>query len=262
MAASLILLPAILVSLSAALPQSNALISSTDQQTPSSCPDHLNQNSLPCQLEEAKLKIARLESILGERTGEINAKSEYLRECEKKNEELTVEIDRLKAVFSSFEYDYPRANLKLSALEEEVRLLWAASRKNNFEIYGLEYKALDAERRLKEATSKVEEMAEIVSEQWIQIQQLEQAVHMAEVRTSKVRNELWQRGPFVKSFVTLFGNSLKMVKEILDPYVPTDVSALVFSKSQAFQTFAAAKHYHHQVHLTFLFIYSSYNRWL
>lgn len=36
--------------------------------------------------------------------------------------------------------------------------MWAASRKNNFEIYALEQKALDAERRLKEVASQVEEV--------------------------------------------------------------------------------------------------------
>ncbi|KAI3466698.1 hypothetical protein Pfo_023361 [Paulownia fortunei] len=247
MAISLILLPAIFAFLCVSLTVSEALISPNDYQTPSSCADQWNQKSFACEVEEAKLKIARLESILEERIGELNAKTQYFRDCEKKIEELTTEIDRLKTASSSFGHDYSRAIQKLSALEEEVRLLWAASRKNNFEIYALEYKALDAERRLKEITSQVGEMAEIVSEQWIQIQQLEQAVHMAEMRTSKVRKELWRRCPFVKFFVTLFSDCLKTLKGILDPYVPSEGSMLVFCKSQALQTFAAAKHYHHQL---------------
>lgn len=47
------------------------------------------------------------------------------------------------------------------AVSTQVRLLWAASRKNNFEIYALEQKAFDAERRLKEVASQVEEVGSL-----------------------------------------------------------------------------------------------------
>ncbi|XP_011086039.2 uncharacterized protein LOC105167885 isoform X1 [Sesamum indicum] len=242
---SFMLLPAIFVSLFASLTVSNALIPSIHYQTPSSCSrDH---NSFACEVQEAKRKIARLESILEERIEEINAKSRYFGECEKKIGELTTEIGRLKTTLSSVEHDYSRANEKLSALEEEVRLLWAASRKNNFEIHRLEHKALDAERRLKEISLQVGERTEIVSEQWIQIQQLEQALHMTEMRTSKIRKELWRRCPFVKFCASLFGDCLNMLKRILDPYVLGDGPVVGFCKSQALQTFEVAKHYHHQL---------------
>ncbi|XP_020551316.1 uncharacterized protein LOC105167885 isoform X2 [Sesamum indicum] len=245
---SFMLLPAIFVSLFASLTVSNALIPSIHYQTPSSCSrDH---NSFACEVQEAKRKIARLESILEERIEEINAKSRYFGECEKKIGELTTEIGRLKTTLSSVEHDYSRANEKLSALEEEVRLLWAASRKNNFEIHRLEHKALDAERRLKEISLQVGERTEIVSEQWIQIQQLEQALHMTEMRTSKIRKELWRRCPFVKFCASLFGDCLNMLKRILDPYVLGDGPVVGFCKSQALQTFEVAKHYHHQVSRT------------
>ncbi|KAL0300701.1 UNVERIFIED_CONTAM: Triose phosphate/phosphate translocator, chloroplastic [Sesamum radiatum] len=149
------------------------------------------------------------ESVLEERIEEINAKSRYFGECEKKIGELTTEIDRLKTTLSSIEHDYSRANEKLSALEEE--------------------------------------RTEIVSEQWIQIQQLEQALHMTEMRTSKIRKELWRRCPFVKFCASLFGDCLNMLKRIMDPYVTGDGPVVGFCKSQALQTFEVAKHYHHQL---------------
>ncbi|KAL3615106.1 hypothetical protein CASFOL_040767 [Castilleja foliolosa] len=244
--ASIILLPAIFASLFA-VSLSETQISPIDYQTLSSCSDQSGQKSLVCEVEEAKLKIAQLESILEERIAATNTKIQYFRDCEKKIEGLTAEIDRLKTAVSSLEHDYSRANLKLTALEEEVRLLWAVSRKNNFEIHDLEYKALDAESRLKEVNSQVVEMNEIVSEQWIQIQQLEQAVHMAKMRKSKVRKELWRRCPFVKFFINLFGHCLDTLKGIMDPYVSRDGSVFVFCKSRALQTFDAAKHYHHEL---------------
>ncbi|BFG15012.1 hypothetical protein CerSpe_012860 [Prunus speciosa] len=66
---------------------------------------------------------------------------------------------------------------RLNAQEEGVRLLWAASRKYNFDLHVLESKAQDAEDRLKTVASQAQKMADIVTEQWIQIQQLEQALH-------------------------------------------------------------------------------------
>ncbi|KAL3851348.1 hypothetical protein ACJIZ3_013230 [Penstemon smallii] len=232
MATSLIVLPATLVYLFVSFPQSNALDSSIDCQTPS-CFSQGNHDSFAFELEEAKLRIARLESILEERTEDVNRRNQYMRECEKKIEELSIEIDRLKAAFSTLGDDYSLANQKLIVLEEEVRQLWAASRKNNFEIHALEFKALEAETKLEQVTSQVGEMANIVSEQWIQIQQLEQAVHMAEVRMSKIKREFWRRCPFVKG--------------ILDLYVPRDGSVLNLCKSRVLQIFSAIHHYHHQL---------------
>ncbi|KAL6542814.1 hypothetical protein OROHE_010334 [Orobanche hederae] len=247
MAIPLILFSTIIASSFVSITVSENLVYPINYQTLSFCSDQSSHNSLARQVEEANLKLARLESILDDRTAEVDSKTRHLRDCEKKIEELTAEIDRLKTAVSSFEHDYSRANLRLSALEEEVRLLWAASRKHNFEIHALKYKALDAESRLKEVTSQVEEMNEIVSEQCIQIQQLEQALHMAEKRTSKIRNELWGRCPFVKFFVTLFSDRLETLKGIPDPYVSRDGTMLVFFKSQALHTFRAARHYHHKL---------------
>ncbi|KAH6833926.1 hypothetical protein C2S53_004728 [Perilla frutescens var. hirtella] len=239
---SLLLLASLFLSLD--LTTSNAVDS---HSAPPSCSDQWSQKSIACEVEEAKLKFARLESMLEEKIGEINARTQYFNDREKKIEELTSEIDRLKTALSDFEEDNSRKNVKLSALEEEVRLLWAASRKHNFEIYALEQRALDAESRLKEAISQVEETSEIVSEQWIQIQKLEQALYMVEVQTSKIRYELWKRCPFVKFFMNLYGDFLKILKGFLDPYVLRDGSMFAIFKSRVFQTFSAAKRYHHQL---------------
>ncbi|XP_022848147.1 uncharacterized protein LOC111370588 [Olea europaea var. sylvestris] len=245
MAISLILLPAILISLPFAVVEATALDTSVQSGTASICADQQDQKSISCELKELKLKVARLESVLEESSRLSNARSLYIRDIEKKIEEFTLEIDRLRAILSSFEVDSLRANQRLDALEKGVRLLWDASRRNNFEIHSLEHKALDAERRLKLVNSQVEEMAEIVSEQWIQIQQLEQAVHMAEMRTLKYKREVrWNKCPFVKFIKTTTSPYLKMLKGILDPYL---TPAWGYCKSHVLKTFAAAKLYHHQV---------------
>lgn len=61
-----------------------------------------------------------VESIFEERIGEINARTQYFGDCERKIKELTLDIDRLKTAFSDFEEDHSRQNVKISALEEEV----------------------------------------------------------------------------------------------------------------------------------------------
>uniref|UniRef100_A0A5B7BMB4 Uncharacterized protein n=1 Tax=Davidia involucrata TaxID=16924 RepID=A0A5B7BMB4_DAVIN len=245
MAVSLVLLPAILSSLWS-LSGSSSPIPQIDTQT--SCGNH----HFIRDLQEAKLKIGRLESILEETIKDLNAKSLYLKESEKLIEKMTHEIDHLQSALFSFKGDSSCVDERLNALEEEVRLLWAASRKNNFELHNLECKAQDAENRLEVVTSQVEKIADIVTEQWIQIQHLEQALQIAEMRTLRVR---WQvsssRCTFLKFIKTLFGSHLQKLREMLDPFLFEKESALGSYISQALHQLAkflsAAKKYHHEL---------------
>ncbi|CAL8076144.1 unnamed protein product [Prunus armeniaca] len=78
---------------------------------------------------------------------------------------------------------------RLNALEEEQKwalqcFLGTASVgciKYNFDLHVLESKAQDAEDRLETVASQAQKMADIVTEQWIQIQRLEQAPHIIQV---------------------------------------------------------------------------------
>ncbi|KAE9452549.1 hypothetical protein C3L33_15549, partial [Rhododendron williamsianum] len=305
---------------------------------------------LTLELEEAKLKIARLESIFDETVQHINAKSLSLEECEKLIADMTHEMDRLQSDLSSLKvfpfvlyanirvlalfnlknslknshigfalpinkegkpnvrilevvlqikegknpiptilaetligledlgsdptlgpcgsplllqraayhvgaydmwYEYvllylqgesSRANERLNQLEEEVRLLWANMRKTNFELHHLESKAQDAENNMNLVASQVETMAAIVTEQWIQIRQLEQALHNAEVQALTVKR-LPTRCKFLKFLRNLFGNHLQKLKGILD-------SSLFHKESPLHQLekiSSAAKKYHHEL---------------
>ncbi|KAG6420608.1 hypothetical protein SASPL_117143 [Salvia splendens] len=249
MARSLLLL---LASFFLSLTASNAVDFPAGTVSLPSCSDHGSQKSIACAVEEAKLKFALLESILDEKIGDLNARTQYLGDCQRRIEEFTSEIDRLKTELSNFKEDHSRKNVKLSALEEEVRLLWEASRKNNFEIYDLEQKAFDAERRLKAVASQFEETSQIVSEQWIQIQKFEQALYMVEVFVNFIpvlarsRHQKLERNSGKDA--QLLSVFLKSLMGILDPYVPRDGSMFASLKSKAFQTFAAVKHYHYQLH--------------
>ncbi|XP_028099630.1 uncharacterized protein LOC114299150 isoform X2 [Camellia sinensis] len=250
MAASLILLPAIFSYL-IVLSQSSSSSSIAQIGTETSCTNQHNHH-LICDFEDAKLKIARLEAILEETIQNINAKSLYLEESRKLIDEMTHEMDRLQSAVSSLKGESSRTNERLNQLEEEIRLLWATLRKTNFELHFLESKAQDAENRLELASSKVETMAAIITEQWIQIQQLEQALHIAEMRALKVKRQTRStRCTFLKLFRNLFGNHLQKFMEMLDSFL--------FDKESAFGSYlsrvmhqlekilSATKKYHHEL---------------
>ncbi|XP_070023936.1 uncharacterized protein [Nicotiana sylvestris] len=174
-----------------------ALVPPVESQIPPSSGQQ-NQNSVMFELQEAKLKIARLESILDESMPSLNAKSQYIREAEKKIEDISVEIDNLTTALSKLQ------------------------------------------------------MAEIVSEQWIQIQQLEQAVQMAEMRTLKVKRQLRSsKCPFVKFIKNVFGNHLETLKGILHPYGSYSKADPNSYWDQALhhiqRTFASARQYHYEL---------------
>lgn len=207
-----------------------------------------NQNSVIYELQEAKIKIARLESILDESMPNLNAKIQYIRETEKKIEDISIEIDNLTTTLSKLQHHSSR----ISALEKEVQLLWDAARKNNFEIHKLEFKAQDTEKRLEVLTSQVKKMAEVISEKWIQIQQLEQAVQIAEMRTQKVKRQLtFSKCPFVKFIKNHFGRHLETLKGILYPYgsygaaYPNTYWARALHHLQG--AFSSAKQYHYKL---------------
>ncbi|XP_006364300.1 uncharacterized protein [Solanum tuberosum] len=224
-----------------------ALVPPVESQIPPSSGQQ-NQNSVIYELQEAKIKIARLESILDESMPNLNAKIQYIRETEKKIEDISVEIDNLTTALSELQHHSSR----ISALEEEVQLLWDAARKNNFEIHKLEFKAQDAENRLEVLTSQVEKMAEVISEKWIQIQRLEQAVQMAEMRTQKVKRQVtFSKCPFVKFIKNIFGHHLETLKGILHPYGSYSEADPNSYWAQALHhlrgAFSSAKQYHYKL---------------
>ncbi|KAJ6402121.1 hypothetical protein OIU84_014243 [Salix udensis] len=92
------------------------------------------------------------------------------------------------------------ADDKIKVLEEEVRVLWATLRKNNFDIHVLESKAREAEDRLEMITSQAEKMEDIVSERWIQIQHFEQALQLKEMRLKAQRQARPPRWTFLNVF--------------------------------------------------------------
>lgn len=240
-----------LVFLSAILSYLIAISESTLSITPIPTGKQHNYR-LILELEEAKLKIARLESIFDETVQNINAKSLYLEESEKLIANMTHEMERLQSALSSLKGESSRANERINQLEEEVRLLWANLRKTNFDLHFLESKAKDAENNMNLVASRVEMTVAIVTEQWIQIQQLEQALHNAEVNALKVKRQvIFARCKFLKVVRNLFGNHLQTLMGILDSSLFHKQSAFGSYVSQALHQLekisSTAKKYHHEL---------------
>ncbi|OMO65225.1 Glycosyl transferase, family 35 [Corchorus olitorius] len=210
-----------------------------------------DHNLLIRELHDAKLKISRLESVLEETMQNINAKTLYLKEREKLLDEMAQKITNLQSALSNLEDDSFLADERLKSLEEEVRQLWAISRKNNFELHVLESKAQEAEDKLGVVTSQVEKMAEIVTEQWIQIQHLEQALQITKMRALQAQRERRMRCTFFKLIRDLSERHLPKMFGALDSYSFGKGSTIKYYMSQALQQvrrlWSAIKKYHHEL---------------
>ncbi|KAJ4976222.1 hypothetical protein NE237_001328 [Protea cynaroides] len=210
-----------------------------------------DQNSdMICELDQMKLKIVHLESMLEECVKNLNAKGLHLKELEKLNEEMKHKIHSLQTALISMKRDSSYAEERMKALEKEVQLLWDASRKNNFDLHILETKARDAEKRLEAVTSQVENMVDIVTEQWIQIQQLEQALQIA-MRNLKALRKAHYSCTFLKFISNNCAHQLKKVFQVLGRYSfvrnPFLNSYMSEALHQFKKTISAAKKYHHEL---------------
>lgn len=221
-------------------PEATPLIS------PSQNGSQKGRNSLILQIQEASSKLAQLES-------DCEAKTSHIRELETKIELLNHDIRRTETALSTFSEDKAsRTNDDLHTLEDEVQLLWETSRKNNFEIHELEFRVQEAESRQDVVALQVDKMNAIVSHQWIQIQQLEQAVHTAQMSTARLKSQVSSsKCSFVKIMKNSVAEHLERTLEILELYVCHGESLLKSGFAEAFNhlksTFAPAKQYHHQL---------------
>ncbi|RWR89600.1 Glycosyl transferase, family 35 [Cinnamomum micranthum f. kanehirae] len=213
-----------------------------------------SKNELTCELQEMKMKIARLESTLEESTGNLNAKASYLEEKEKQIEEMTHMIQLLENVLvnnKKLQVDSSSSKERINGLEEEVRNLWAASRKTNFDIHILESKTRDAEEKIEELTSRVEQVENIVTEQWIQIRQLEQALQITEMRTLKAHAAADSTRCIFLKFIKGFNADHLQKAFVLDPDLLSRdfvLSPYLSRASQQFKRYgSAARKYHHEL---------------
>lgn len=199
------------------------------------------------QINQINLKIAHLELVLEQTNQKLTDRDLYLEACEKRMNHMSEKIHHLHSTLSSIKDDSLHAETRIKALEEEVQLLWAALRKNNFDLHILKSKAEDSEKSLEEVTSRVEKMSGIVTEQWIQVQHLEQALHIAKMRAVKAQ---WQvslkRCTFLK-FINNLYHDLRAVESFVfgeRPIVGPFISKAIDNLKRCY---SMTKKYHHQL---------------
>ncbi|VVA92885.1 unnamed protein product [Arabis nemorensis] len=185
-------------------------------------------------LEAAKLRISQLEAVLEATLQKVDAKTLYLKEREKLIQVAEYQIHDLQSASFSDESGLPLVQKRISELEEEVKLLWAALRTINFELHVLEDKARDAEKKVAGRALEVEQMTEVVTEQWIQVQHLEQM---------KEFNNRRHHTPSRCSFLKLMSD-LHWEGKTVTLYVQ---SYLTQALSQLKSLWAAVTKYHHQL---------------
>ncbi|WVY93403.1 hypothetical protein V8G54_032491 [Vigna mungo] len=199
------------------------------------------------EINQINVKISHLESVLEETNKRLKERDVYMEECDNRMSELLDQIHHLQSTLSTMKADSLLVERQNKALEEEVQLLWHTLRRNNFDLHILKSKAQETEERLEEVTSKVEKMDAIVNEQWIQVQHLEQALHITKMRTLRARRlTSVTRCTFLKFFNILLDDL-----RTLYSYVFGERTAASSFISQAMdklkRCFALTKMYHHQL---------------
>ncbi|KAK9131894.1 hypothetical protein Scep_011422 [Stephania cephalantha] len=200
------------------------------------------KDTLACEIHEMKTRIAQLVLLLGQLCSmEVNV------ERETRKREL-MEVLQLK--IHSIAISKLKKKMKLiEDMTDKVEVLWATSRKNNFDIHVLESKLQDASVRLKAFTSQVEKMTNIATELWIQIRHLEQALQITEKRILKARRR--RIYAFLEVIKESFGSHLSRIILVLDRGLFVEESPLRTYLSQALDQFkvilSSTKSYHHKL---------------
>ncbi|XP_056687074.1 uncharacterized protein [Spinacia oleracea] len=196
-----------------------------------------SDNSLACEIQEMKFKVARLELLSETTSQELYTKSLQIGNCDKKIEELSRTIHNLESDLSNLK-DAPDYEEIIKLLEEQVRELEADVRRNDKNLHHLKVKAEDDKKSVELLASKVETMAKIVPELWFHVQKLEQACEVIERRTGELRRHLRnQKCSFFKFINKL---PVRHYQKMVVPYTSKALHQLRRSAS-------VAKKYHHQL---------------
>lgn len=143
--------------------------------------------ALRLEIDDLRLKIARLESILEGDTKSLRTKAYIMEEDNKLTEAMEHDIQLLMNVEETKKSErksYSESNI--FAMEDEVQILQQEVRKINSIAYTIESLANDAEKRVEFLINEVKKIEDIIAEQWIQIRQFEQAFVLTKMMTSKV----------------------------------------------------------------------------
>lgn len=236
-------------------------IDDADERSNKSTKEKEKEKEIEMEIQQLKIKLSKLEFLLEDNTEVLYSRTLHLNENSKRIQEMEENIKFLHNSLSMIKTSQDSSTSSeemVKIMEEEVRLLWAESRKNNFNYHILESKAYEKEIEMKALIAEVEKMENIVTEQWVQIQQLEQALQTMQIMASKVRKK---SEPKVHKKKPREWSVLKVIKGVRRYYLPevADLPDTFFlgnyiSKSSISRTydhlkttFLAAKRWHHEL---------------
>ncbi|XP_074579854.1 uncharacterized protein LOC141836288 isoform X2 [Curcuma longa] len=147
------------------------------------------RSALIAETEDLRLKTARLEFILEDRTKTLSSTTFLLEQRDKLVEEMEKKIQLMEnAIYEvkGSSSDSLDTEDWVRALEKDIQLLFEQSMMNTDSIRSLESYVNKAKEKMEIAASEVQKMENIVTEQSIQIRQLEQAFQSTKMTTKKV----------------------------------------------------------------------------
>ncbi|XP_042419726.1 uncharacterized protein LOC122008174 isoform X1 [Zingiber officinale] len=147
------------------------------------------RSAVIAEMEDLRLKTARLEFILEDSTKALSSTTFHLEQRDKLLEEMEKKVRLMEnAIYEvkGSSSDSLDTEDRVRALEKEIQLLFEQSMMNTDSIRSLESHADEAKEKMETAASEVQKLENIVTEQWIQIRQLEQAFQSTKMTTKKV----------------------------------------------------------------------------
>uniref|UniRef100_A0A0D9VF81 DUF641 domain-containing protein n=1 Tax=Leersia perrieri TaxID=77586 RepID=A0A0D9VF81_9ORYZ len=163
-------------------------------------------DALRSEVDELRLRVLHLESLLEENTKTLKSKANNLEENNNligtMEHDIEILMNKHESTKESQSKSYPESNVK--TLEDEVQFFRKVVMKMSENADSIESLANGAEKRVESLSSEVKKMEGIIAEQWIQIRQLEQAFVLTKMMTSKVH----QRSRLSESAYKLPGKDL------------------------------------------------------
>ncbi|XP_042447202.1 uncharacterized protein LOC122032025 isoform X1 [Zingiber officinale] len=147
------------------------------------------RGALLSELEDLRLKASQLELVLEVSTRTFNSKILDLEERDKVVKEMEEKIRIMENALYELKgsnSDLLNTEVRIGALEKEIQLLFEQSAKNKDSIWSLELSNDKAKEKMEIVASEVEKIENIVTEQWIQIRQLEQAFQSTKMMAANV----------------------------------------------------------------------------
>ncbi|XP_042447203.1 uncharacterized protein LOC122032025 isoform X2 [Zingiber officinale] len=140
------------------------------------------RGALLSELEDLRLKASQLELVLEVSTRTFNSKILDLEERDKVVKEMEEKI----RIMENALYELKGSNSDLLNTEVRIGALEKESAKNKDSIWSLELSNDKAKEKMEIVASEVEKIENIVTEQWIQIRQLEQAFQSTKMMAANV----------------------------------------------------------------------------